>query len=325
MFKKKSIFVFLGLLCSILLALPLAMQGGFEDSLIYYSQADYIWSYGLYDGLRAIYIQTNKFEPAIGLLFFIEGFLVTEKFYFLLLNLTLVNFITVLIYVKINEESNTSISFIYAILLLSTYYIFSNNIYVWRTIISLYFFILFVFSESKSCKVIFFSLGFLFHYSFLLFYFCYIICKFNKSSLKFFLIYAFLFSLFISNALNFLSYFSFFVSGGELTIFLDKGSDSIKRIIIGVSFLIILIMVKVDKKSYSWSLYKLSLFFCILSIALYQNWQLSWRIFVPAATLGSAIVLANIRKDNIIPFLGVVLSTIPTMRIIYNLLYLGHP
>ncbi|EGA8267392.1 polymerase, partial [Salmonella enterica] len=136
---------------------------------------------------------------------------------------------------------------------------------------------------------------------------------------------AFLFSLFISNALNFLSYFSFFVSGGQLAIFLDKGSDSIKRIIIGVSFLIILIMVKVDKKSYSWSLYKLSLFFCILSIALYQNWQLSWRIFVPAATLGSAIVLANIRKDNIIPFLGVVLSTIPTMRIIYNLLYLGHP
>ncbi|EAA2984910.1 polymerase, partial [Salmonella enterica subsp. diarizonae] len=165
MFKKKSIFVFLGLLCSILLALPLAMQGGFEDSLIYYSQADYIWSYGLYDGLRAIYIQTNKFEPAMGLLFFIEGFIVTEKFYFLLLNLALVNFITVLIYIKINEESNASISFIYAILLLSTYYIFSNNIYVWRTIISLYFFILFVFSNSKSCKVIFFSLGFLFHYS----------------------------------------------------------------------------------------------------------------------------------------------------------------
>ncbi|EAB9864496.1 polymerase, partial [Salmonella enterica subsp. salamae] len=109
MFKKKSIFVFLGLLCSILLALPLAMQGGFDDSLVYYSQADYIWSYGLYDGLRAIYIQTNKFEPAMGLLFFIEGFIVTEKFYFLLLNLTLVNFITVLIYIKINEQSNTSI------------------------------------------------------------------------------------------------------------------------------------------------------------------------------------------------------------------------
>ncbi|MIY24163.1 polymerase, partial [Salmonella enterica subsp. enterica] len=152
-----------------------------------------------------------------------------------------------------------------------------------------------------------------------------IICKFNKSSLKGFLIYALLISLFISNILNFLSYFSFFVSGGELTIFLDKSSDSVKRIIIGVSFLIILIMVKVDKKSYTWNLYKLSLFFCILSIALYQNWQLSWRVFVPAATLGSVIVLANIRKDNIIPFLGMILSAIPTIRIIYNLLYLGHP
>ncbi|EEA7926316.1 hypothetical protein AIH50_000001 [Salmonella enterica subsp. enterica] len=143
--------------------------------------------------------------------------------------------------------------------------------------------------------------------------------------MKGFLIYALLISLFISNILDFLSYFSFFVSGGELTIFLDKSSDSVKRIIIGVSFLIILIMVKVDKKSYTWNLYKLSLFFCILSIALYQNWQLSWRVFVPAATLGSVIVLANIRKDNIIPFLGMILSAIPTIRIIYNLLYLGHP
>ncbi|EDV0459455.1 polymerase, partial [Salmonella enterica subsp. enterica] len=163
MVKKKSVFAFLGLLCSLFFALPLAMQGGFDDSLVYYSQADYIWSYGLYDGLRAIYIQTNKFEPAMGLLFFIEGFIVTGKFYFLLVNLALVNFITVLIYIKINEQSNASINFIYAILLLSTYYIFSNNIYVWRTIISLYFFVLFVFSKSKSCKVFYFSLGFLFH------------------------------------------------------------------------------------------------------------------------------------------------------------------
>ncbi len=45
-------------------------SGGFDDSLVYYEQAIYIWNNGLLEGLSSIYHQTNKFEIGMGLIFF---------------------------------------------------------------------------------------------------------------------------------------------------------------------------------------------------------------------------------------------------------------
>ncbi len=49
-------------------------SGGFDDSLVYYEQAIYIWNNGLLEGLSSIYHQTNKFEIGMGLIFYLQGF-----------------------------------------------------------------------------------------------------------------------------------------------------------------------------------------------------------------------------------------------------------
>ncbi len=48
-------------------------SGGFDDSLVYYEQAIYIWNNGLLEGLSSIYHQTNKFEIGMGLIFLLAG------------------------------------------------------------------------------------------------------------------------------------------------------------------------------------------------------------------------------------------------------------
>ncbi|EFD0789680.1 polymerase, partial [Escherichia coli] len=41
--------------------------------------------------------------------------------------------------------------------------------------------------------------------------------------------------------------------------------------------------------------------------------------------LGTAIILSNIKKKDSLVLLGITLSIIPTFRLIFNLLILGHP
>ncbi|EFK3856989.1 O55 family O-antigen polymerase, partial [Escherichia coli] len=113
--------------------------------------------------------------------------------------------------------------------------------------------------------------------------------------------------------------------GGELSLFMSQDNEALKRLIISGTFLFLLLMINLESETNNWVLYKLSLFFCILSIFLCDNWQLSWRVFVPAAILGTAIILSNIKKKDSVVLLGITLSIIPTFRLIFNLLILGHP
>ncbi|MBC6500479.1 polymerase [Citrobacter freundii] len=325
MLNKKYVVIFWGGLLSLLCSLPLAIQGGFDDSLVYYEQAIYIWNNGLLDGLSAIYYQTNKFEVGMGLLFHLQVFFGEGRFVFILLNLALVNFLSILIYLKINNEVRISPSLLCASLMLMSYYVFSNNIYVWRSIICLYFLVLMIYSKTKCKKTIFIVLGLLFHYSFILFLCVYYFCRLNKTSKFKFVIISIIISFIISKFLYWMSYASFFVSGGELSLFMSQDNDALKRLIISGTFLFLLLMINLESETNNWVLYKLSLFFCILSILLCDNWQLSWRVFVPAAILGTAIILSNIKRKDGLVLLGVTLSIIPTFRLIYNLLILGHP
>ncbi|HCZ3600944.1 TPA: O55 family O-antigen polymerase, partial [Escherichia coli] len=280
---------------------------------------------GLLEGLSSIYHQTNKFEIGMGLFFYLQGFLGEGRFVFILLNLFLVNFLAVLIYLKINDEVRISPSLLCVTLMLMSYYVFSNNIYVWRSIICLYFLVLMIYSKTKYKKIIFIGLGLLFHYTFILFLCVYYFCRVNKIGKFKFVIVSIIISFIISNFLYWMSYASLFVSGGELSLFMSQDNEALKRLIISGTFLFLLLMINLESETNNWVLYKLSLFFCILSIFLCDNWQLSWRVFVPAAILGTAIILSNIKKKDSVVLLGITLSIIPTFRLIFNLLILGHP
>ncbi|HGY8319822.1 TPA: O55 family O-antigen polymerase, partial [Escherichia coli] len=84
------------------------------------------------------------------------------------------------IYLKINDEVRISPSLLCVTLMLMSYYVFSNNIYVWRSIICLYFLVLMIYSKTKYKKIIFIGLGLLFHYTFILFLCVYYFCWINK-------------------------------------------------------------------------------------------------------------------------------------------------
>ncbi len=73
---------------------------------------------------------------------------------------------------------------------------------------------------------------------------------------------------------------------GELSVFMSQDNETLKRLIISGTFLFLLLMINLESEMNSWVLYKLSLFFCILSIFLCDNWQLSWRVFCSRGDIG---------------------------------------
>jgi len=119
--------------------------------------------------------------------------------------------------------------------------------------------------------------------------------------------------------LNYLPFIKYFVSGGDEAIFLEPQGEYIKRFIINVSFLLVLLITKVDHFSQvNKNLFKMCILLCALSVVFSMNWQLSWRLFAPAALIGMPLVLAHNKKNY--AYYIIALSILPSLKLMILLL-----
>lgn len=311
--KIKKIHLKFILVC-LIASIPLAIQGGFADSDVYYEQAIYTWTNGLLGGGWGVFQQTGKLEFGMQFLFYIEGLVCQDKTFFLIANFILVNLCLYSLLLKCSEISTVKVTSVTIFILIFTYYTYSNTLYVWRTVFALYFFFTCIHAKMVKDKFIFFVLSVTFHYTALLFYVAYYVAKYlpDKKTSSIFYVVVGTVSGYLCIA--YLPFIKYFVSGGNSDIFLEAQGEYLKRFIINVSFLFILFSSYINsydvKKK---NLFKMCILLCSLSVAFSMNWQLSWRLFAPAALLGVPLILSSNYKN--IPYYMMFLSVFPTLKL----------
>lgn len=125
-------YLFFSFLLALSISVAFSIQGGFQDSLVYYEQFTIIKRVGLYESISLITEHTGKLEPGMILVFFVQSFFIDSLNSFLIVNLLIINLLLIGLYFSYNNSTNGSNRFSYlaiTILLLS-YYTFSNYIYM---------------------------------------------------------------------------------------------------------------------------------------------------------------------------------------------------
>lgn len=314
------------MLCFILsaaTAFPLAIFGGMADSLLYFGQAQLLWDDGLLDGMIAIIGQTGKFELVLPILFYLEKPLNLQEFGFVLLNGTLVNLAvahTATILSKRLSNKSTSAYSMFAILF--SYLIYSNTLYIWRSIFAIYLLILAITNSKTTSKVVFLVLGCLMHLSTIIFYGIYLLCtlRFTPKNKAIF----FLFSTIIAAAINIgfqhMQFLNAFVSTeGGMEVFTGTQGNIAIRIIINLYliFLAAIYTQNLDDKVELF-LWRFCTILAISSTAMADNWHLSWRIAAPAMIILPCLILSSAQqKRNQLAKLAIYLSILPSIRLIY--------
>lgn len=275
---------------------------------------------GVYETLNLINLQSGKFEPGIIFIFYIQSFFIDSQNYFLFINLLMINLLLVNLYFLYNEgcSDSSNLSLLALVLLLFSYYTFANYIYIWRSVYSFYFIALYCLSTKKKHHFVFLFLAFIFHFSSVVYILLYLLVsriKLNKLgviSISFIISISILMLIFsIPETVSLLT------SGDGVNVFLTLDMDTytiLRRTLIASLFTFILLIYNPPEKLRV--LYNLILMLSVLSIIFSFNAQLSWRIFSPAAILGT-VLLINTSHNRVIIYFLLLISTIPSLRIIY--------
>ncbi|MCP1289061.1 MULTISPECIES: EpsG family protein [Chromobacterium] len=304
-----------------IVSLPMAFNGVFADSDIYYSQSQLLWTMGLRDGIEYIFFRTGKVEIGFLIVLYLEQYIANSEFIFIFINCLISNILFFQLYIKLSETS--SITFKKAFILFFCYFSFSNAMYVWRTIISVYFLVLSIKSNSKLLSILFLAIAFSFHYSAIIFVSIYLLSTFlpNKKTLTV------LFAIFLSLSFFFtesiLQSFDFVMSAQSAEIYTEANNDQWKRIFIGLYLLFVILLCDWNSSNFKHiHLFKFCAILSILSVFASSNYQLSWRIHAPVEIIAPCLVLAT-QRSNRNSILLLALSTIPTFRLMF-LLFTGH-
>lgn len=317
---NKCFYWLFSILFALLISAAFSAQGGFQDSLIYYEQFMLVKNLGVYETLNLINLQSGKFEPGIIFIFYIQSFFIDSQSSFLFINLLMINLLLVNLYFLYNEDCSDSsnLSLLALVLLLFSYYTFANYIYIWRSVYSFYFIALYCLSIKKKHHFVFLILAFIFHLSSVVYILLYLLIsrlhlsKLGVISISFFI------SIFILMLIFSLpETVSLLTSGNGVNVFLTLDVDIytiLRRALIALLFTFILLIYSPPEKLQV--LYNLILMLSILSIIFSFNAQLSWRIFSPAAILGT-VLLINASHNRVVIYSLLLISTIPSLRIIY--------
>lgn len=315
-------YLFFSFLLALSISVAFSIQGGFQDSLVYYEQFTIIKRVGLYESISLITEHTGKLEPGMILVFFIQSFFIDSLNSFLIVNLLIINLLLVGLYFSYNNSTNGSNRFSYVAItiLLLSYYTFSNYIYIWRSIYAFYFIGIYYLSINKRYSFVYLIISCLFHFSsiaYILIFFMVRTLNLSKLSV---VGLSLLISLFIILLLILIpETVTLLTSGNGQGIFVTLDNEVyviIRRLVISLYLVFILLIYTppVQLKQ----LYNLVLTLSILSIIFVFNAQLSWRVLAPAAVLGTVLLVNTPRYKSII-YLLLVFSIIPSLRIIYLL------
>lgn len=327
----KDKFVFGALIAGFLQGVSLSLFGAFEDSLVYFGFYENITEVGTINAIQDYYNLTHKFEPVIHIIFAIENTLsfglLTEST-FLILNMTLINVLIATSTLKIFDfdNKNTFFAIIIGFIIMSSYNVFSKELYAWRSIIGLSFF-LFSIAGSRWERPIWIVLSILTHSTMLIFIFIFIFLESTLRIKQQKLIYAsvIIFTIIIFFNFKQLSeYFSFFVSGNDISVFFESKENHAMKMWLSILFsLFILALVYKEYilNTRLRSIYIFCLLLTIFSLLSYENYHLMSRLFLPASILTTFLpfmVINNSLRYKLAK-LCVALSIIPTIRLLFIL------
>lgn len=332
-FNAKYISYVMGaFIAGIIQGLALGAFGAFEDSAVYYELYKNVENIGIYDGVFSFMAQTSKFEPLIIFLFAFESVLSVgslTEFWFLVLNMILLNVLVSSVIYRLmsngNKNKNVGYLFVVGFTVVSTYLVFSKQLYVWRSVVAFAFFILFVCGKSWQ-RWLWAVAACLTHTSFVLFIALLMIiesiCRINKNYLLVLLGIGMLGS--ISVVQYFPSIFEFMVVAGDLSVFLSAGTEhTISAWLANLFALFVLLLVY---KEYMTNiklrpLYIFCLMTVIASLAAYENYHYMARIILPASLIvgGLPFLIDGNKLKFKFARLCIFLSILPTARLLINL------
>ncbi|EOT0571051.1 hypothetical protein ABM011_01780 [Morganella morganii] len=322
-FHQKLIF----LLAIIIATVPFYYLKPFQDSLIYWEQAKLIWSDGIITTIEEIYKQTNKVEPLILIAFYLEGLLgLTDSGQFIFSNILICNILIIISAIKILKLNNLIFKVHFVLLILISYLIISNTLYIWRSIYAICFLVLCIANDKLKYKIFFFVLSVLSHQSIILFYFIYfVLCKIPNKSKKNILAYSGVIGLSLYFTINEFMFLSYFISG-EVSVFFSSGQDTLIRIFINIYCVLILLLI-VSKNNTHYNLVNFCIFLLIISLFLNFNWQIMWRISAPALILTPILALSTMpgKQKKIIIYSALFVSLMPAFRIFYLIIFDTYP
>lgn len=326
----KSAFsgIFVLLICA-LVSIPMAVNGIWEDSAVYYEQAQFLWENGLFQGLKYVTNSTGKHEVLYLVFLWLQGFLplfFQQEFGFVVLNMMAMNFTVVSICNRFSAGRFSQRAYFYmffAGFVVMSYYVYSNTFYIWRSVFAFYFIACFITTSSTYKKIIFFIMAFFFHYTAVLFILLWYISEYGR---KISLNNRFLFFLLsiviglsgfflMSLAYKILSYFVVSFSSFEFDFSL---SNILKRLLVNGYLVLVLFSIR-DLSNFKYpSVWYFCLFCLVLSTIFFLNWQISWRLAAPAMLYSISLICSvqGMTKAKLLIYL----SILPGLRIIYLLL-----
>ena len=324
-----------GIFTGIFEGIALGNYGVFQDTAVYYDLYKNINQYGVYQTAIDFSGLTKKNEPILLILFYIESLIglnnINENS-FLIINIVLLN--TLLAFVVIKYYfSNNKLRPIYIIIFIITallsYQSFSKMLYVWRSILAFIFFIISINSNGYK-KVLWICITCFTHITFAPFIGLYLAIEKVSSEKKWCLLYimAILMPIFIIFVQVNPEFFSSFVVGGDVEVFLSEGDGHSLFSYAAIFYTTILLLMGCREYFHSPALrniYIFSLMTSLASLFAYNTDQLMNRIILPVFLISSFLpfMIKSNSKYILLSRIGVFLSVIPSIRLIY-LLYTGE-
>lgn len=291
--------IIISMLCAVLVSISLSHAPVFEDLEVYYGIYTQMQYSSFYETAERFHSQTGKFEPLILLIFKAYQLVLGDSYeLFLISNFFFINIGSCIVadrYLSVDSSDLRVLPFLFALI---SYSFFSREIYILRTMYGLIFLIVAIFDKRVPVKITTIILAVLAHQTMLVYWALFFV---GHLSFHYFKRYGAYFILTSISAiavvlLKMPSIFSYFVSGGELTIFLD-GNDSHTIIslavllLTGISLFAFLNLGVISTELRSFV--SILLMLTVISLFNYDHYHLMNRLAAPAIIITPFIILLN--------------------------------
>ena len=319
--RKSHFFILGACIAGLIQGSALGVYGAFEDSLIYFEFYSVCNELGFFAAVQYLMLLTGKFEPVIMILFALESILIgseLSQFWFLVLNITLMNMFVSSVMFKLIVVENKSKKYLFFIgfITVSTYFVFAKTLYVWRSILAFIFFILFV-KESSRKRFLWAIIACLAHTSFLLFILIYLMVeKIHRSGVT---ILYWLLGIFPS-------FFQMFMSAGATLDLSREGSEHVHAIRAWLAILFAFILILLVRRNYISNkklapLYIFCLLLTVSSLFSFSNYAILTRVSVPSMMIvGFLPYFMDFNNWRFqLARLCVLITMLPTARLLINM------
>lgn len=327
--RSRTAFLLGAALAGLLQGLALAAYGPFQDSDIYYGLFQEVTEGGFWTTLTDYATQTGKFEPLAVLIFWVESLFIatpSDPGTFLVINMVLLNLLVAgTVGRRLLPHGAPLLAFLVPLVCLSSYFVFSKQLYFWRSALSFCFFMAAVGAVGPR-RLLWALLSLLAHYSaaaFLGFYAAQRILSRSRRPVLYQAVFAGV-VVFATVFADQLSLLTFFVSGGDLDVFLVPGAHGFRLWLAIFACLIVALLAwrRAWQDESFRPLLTFSFVLLLVSLANFENYHLMQRLSLPAFFIVPFIPFAYPWRGAglLAARWGIALSVLPTLRLWHMLL-----